>query len=154
MLTALPAAQLGSQADDRAPQKREPGVRIQQSGWQSGLADQHADRGGARPRAAAFSASSSPSSCAEPMRPMFRDPRREDHTIRTAIAPDEVFTVRRYATRRACESRPRRKPAASSRQNYRSQRHDRVDPATVINARPTPTDPRLHRATSSGYNCS
>jgi len=81
MLTALPVAQLGSQADDRARQKREPGVRIQQSEWQSGLPDQHADRGGARPRAAAFSASSSPSSCAEPMRSMFRDPRREDHMI-------------------------------------------------------------------------
>jgi hypothetical protein len=25
---------------------------------------------------------------------MFRDPRRKDHTIWTAVAPDEVFTVR------------------------------------------------------------
>jgi hypothetical protein len=28
---------------------------------------------------------------------MFRDPRREDHTIWTAVAADEVFTVRTYA---------------------------------------------------------
>jgi hypothetical protein len=27
-----------------------------------------------------------------------RDPRRDDHTICTAIAPDDVFTVRTYAT--------------------------------------------------------
>jgi hypothetical protein len=39
MLTALPAAQLRSQADDRARQIREPGVRIQQPSWQSGLPD-------------------------------------------------------------------------------------------------------------------
>jgi hypothetical protein len=29
---------------------------------------------------------------------MFRDPRREDHTTWTAVAPDEVFTVRTYTT--------------------------------------------------------
>jgi hypothetical protein len=27
-----------------------------------------------------------------------RDPRREDHTICTAVAPDAVFTVRTYGT--------------------------------------------------------
>jgi hypothetical protein len=37
---------------------------------------------------------------------MFRDPRREDHTIWTAVAPDEVFTVRTYATSRDYEPRP------------------------------------------------
>jgi hypothetical protein len=38
---------------------------------------------------------------------MFRDPRRNDHTIWTAVAPDEVFTVRTYATTRAYEQQPR-----------------------------------------------
>ena len=37
--------------------------------------------------AAAFSASSSASSCAEPMCSIFRDPHREDHSIWTAVAP-------------------------------------------------------------------
>jgi hypothetical protein len=77
MLTALPVTQLRSQAGERARRIREPGVRS----WQFGIPDWHADRGGARPRAATFSASGSPSSCAEPMCSMFRDPRREDHTI-------------------------------------------------------------------------
>ena len=44
-------------------------------------------------------------SCAEPMCSMFRDPRREDHTICTAAAPNAVFTVRTYATRRDYELR-------------------------------------------------
>ena len=56
--------------------------------------------------AAAFSASSFASSCAEPMCSIFRDPRRNDHTIWTAVAPDEVFTVRTYATRRDYEQQP------------------------------------------------
>ena len=47
-----------------------------------------------RSRAAAFSASSSASSCAEPMCSMFRDPRRDDQTSCTAVAPEAVFTVR------------------------------------------------------------
>ena len=51
-------------------------------------------------------ASSSASSCAEPMCSIFRDPRRNDHTIWTAVAPDEVFTVRTYATRRDYEQQP------------------------------------------------
>ena len=53
-----------------------------------------------RCRAAAFSTSSSASSCAEPRCSIARDPRREDHTICTAVAPDAVFTVRTYATTR------------------------------------------------------
>ena len=56
-------------------------------------------------RAAAFSASTSASSCAEPMCSMFRDPRREDHAIWTAVALEAVFTVRPSATRRDYESR-------------------------------------------------
>jgi hypothetical protein len=39
MLAALPVAQLWSQADERARQIREPGVRIQQSSWQFDLPD-------------------------------------------------------------------------------------------------------------------
>lgn len=49
-----------------------------------------------RCRAAAFSTSSSASSCAEPMCSMSRDPCREECTICTAVAPDAVFTVRTY----------------------------------------------------------
>jgi hypothetical protein len=35
---------------------------------------------------------------AEPRCSIWRDPRREDHTICTAVAPEAVFTVRTYAT--------------------------------------------------------
>ena len=49
--------------------------------------------------AAAFSASSSASSCADPRCSISRDPRRDDHTTCTAVAPDVVFTVRIYGTR-------------------------------------------------------
>ena len=55
---------------------------------------------------ASFSASNSPSSCAKPMYSISRDPRREDHTIWTAVAPDEVLTLRTYATTRDYEPRP------------------------------------------------
>jgi hypothetical protein len=34
---------------------------------------------------------------------MLREPRREEYTIWTAIAPEAVFTVRTYATRRDYE---------------------------------------------------
>ena len=44
--------------------------------------------------AAAFSAANSASSWAEPRCSIYREPRREDHTICTAVAPEEVFTVR------------------------------------------------------------
>lgn len=47
-----------------------------------------------RSRAAAFSASRSASSCAEPRCSMLREPRRDDHTTWTAVAPEAVFTVR------------------------------------------------------------
>ena len=49
-------------------------------------------------RAAAFRASSSASSCADPMCSMLRDPRCDDQTTCTAVAPDFVFTVRTYGT--------------------------------------------------------
>jgi hypothetical protein len=50
---------------------------------------------------------------------MFRDPRREDHTTRTPVAPDEVFTVRTCATTRDYEPRPSaqiRRPQQANRQ--------------------------------------
>ena len=34
---------------------------------------------------------------------MLRDPRRDDHTICTAVAPDFVFAVRTYGTRPPCD---------------------------------------------------
>jgi hypothetical protein len=48
-------------------------------------------------RPAALSASSSASSWADPKCSIRREPRRVDHTICTAIAPEAVFTVRTYA---------------------------------------------------------
>ncbi len=48
---------------------------------------------------AAFSASGSASSCAEPRCPISRDPRCEKYTTCTAVAPDAVLTVRTYGTR-------------------------------------------------------
>jgi len=39
------------------------------------------------------------SSWAEPRCSIVRDPRQVDHTICTAVAPEEVFTVRTYPTR-------------------------------------------------------
>ncbi len=53
--------------------------------------------------ATALSASHAASSCAEPMCSMSRDPRREECTICTALAPDAVFTVCAYATRDSLE---------------------------------------------------
>ena len=54
---------------------------------------------------------------------MLRDPRREDHTIWTATAPDAVFTVRTYATRRDYEPRLSAQIRAThSQQTSRSQR--------------------------------
>ena len=47
-----------------------------------------------RSAAAAFNAANSASSWAEPRCSIERDPRREDHTICTAVAPEAVFTVR------------------------------------------------------------
>jgi hypothetical protein len=61
--------------------------------------------------AAAFSASSSASSCAEPMCSISRDPRRDNHTTCTAVAPDFVFTVRTYGTG-PLYGRPARETAA------------------------------------------
>jgi len=50
-----------------------------------------------RAAAAVFNAANSTSSCAEPICSIDREPRRQDHTICTAVAPDAVFTVRTKA---------------------------------------------------------
>jgi len=47
-----------------------------------------------RSAAAAFQAASSTSSRADPRCSIEREPLRQDHTICTAVAPEEVFTVR------------------------------------------------------------
>ena len=52
-----------------------------------------------RRRPAAFSISSPASSCADPRCSIFREPRRDDHTTCTPVAPDFVLTVRTYGTR-------------------------------------------------------
>jgi hypothetical protein len=59
---------------------------------------QHALPGGQALPRDGLEISSSVSSCAEPMCSMSRDPRREECTICTAVAPDAVFTVRTYGT--------------------------------------------------------
>ncbi|PXW99593.1 hypothetical protein C8E89_14016 [Mycolicibacterium moriokaense] len=51
-----------------------------------------------RCRAAALSASNSDLSLADLMCSMLREPRRDNHTAYTAVAPELVFTVRTYAT--------------------------------------------------------
>ena len=49
-----------------------------------------------RSAAAAFNTASSASWCAEPMCSISRDPRCDQCTIRTAVAPDAVWTARTY----------------------------------------------------------
>jgi hypothetical protein len=71
-----------------------------------------------RCRAAAFSASSSTSSCADPRCSIARNPRREDHT--TCTAPNVVFTVRIYGTRPLYEPRLVRKFSFHELQSRRS----------------------------------
>ena len=52
-----------------------------------------------RCRAAAFSVSSPASSCAKPRCSISREPRRDEYTICTAVAPNFVFTVLTYGTK-------------------------------------------------------
>jgi hypothetical protein len=54
--------------------------------------------GVATSRAAAFSNSTSASLWAEPRWSISREPRREEYTICTALAPEDVFTVRAYGS--------------------------------------------------------
>jgi hypothetical protein len=50
---------------------------------------------------------------------MLRDPRRDDHTTCTAVAPDFIFTVRTYGIRSAYEAGRRR---AGQDGRFRTQR--------------------------------
>jgi hypothetical protein len=85
--------------------------------------------------AAAFSAWSSASSCADPRCSISRDPRREDHTTCTAVAPDVVLTVRMYGTRPLYEPRLVRKISFHELQTQRSARCTRYEPAIVSQLR-------------------
>jgi hypothetical protein len=51
-----------------------------------------------RSTATSFNAATSSSLCPEPRCSIRREPRREDHTTWTALAPEDVRTVRTYAT--------------------------------------------------------
>ena len=52
---------------------------------------------------------------------MLRDPRRLDHTICTAVAPEAVFTVRTWAIRAAYDPKLVPKSALHAHQNPKSQ---------------------------------
>ena len=88
-----------------------------------------------RSAAAALSAASSASSWAEPRCSIERDPRREDHTICTAVAPEAVFTVRMLATAAAYEPRLVRKSRIHRHQSSRSIRRAHAQPRTVSQVR-------------------
>jgi hypothetical protein len=60
-----------------------------------------------------------------------RDLRREDHTIRTAVAPDAVFTVRRYGNRPLYGPRLVRKFNSHKLQTHRSSRRAPHEPAIL-----------------------
>ena len=82
----------------------------------------------------------SASSCAEPMCSMFRDPRREDHTTWTAVAPDAVFHRAnvRHPTRLRADPKAHplvRKSHARHQQTSRPQGYGPPDPAPVIRVR-------------------
>jgi hypothetical protein len=66
---------------------------------------------------------------------MFRDPRREDHTTCTAVAPDVVFTVRMYGTRPLYGPRLVRKFSSHELQTHRSTRCATHEPAIVSQLR-------------------
>jgi hypothetical protein len=82
--------------------------------------------------AAAFNAANAASSRAEPRCSIERDPRRDDHTICTAVAPELVFTVRTYATSAPYGSRLVHKSAPTARRPRRSQAYKVTEPGTVI----------------------
>ncbi|TBM83552.1 hypothetical protein DIQ79_33745, partial [Mycolicibacterium smegmatis] len=66
---------------------------------------------------------------------MLRDPRRVDHTICTAVAPEAVFTVRTYATRAAYGPTLVRKFRPSRLRNCRSRTRHYPKPETVSQVR-------------------
>jgi len=77
---------------------------------------------------------------------MVRDPRREDHTICTAVAREAVFTVRTYATTAAYGHRLVHKSAQQLRQNTRSSDRHPTDNENVSQVRSHPRDRRYsHR---------
>jgi hypothetical protein len=66
---------------------------------------------------------------------MSRDPRRDECTICTAVAPEAVFTVRTYATRPLYDPKLVRRSAPPTAQNTRSAHRAQLRPATVIKVR-------------------
>ena len=93
----------------------------------------------------------SASSCADPRCSMSRDPRREECTICTAVAPDAVFTVRTYG-----DTSPAYEPGLVRNFSHREQRNRRsatrrVDQGqTVAEVRAKP--PRICPATPTAAN--
>ena len=100
--------------------------------------------------AAAFSDSSSASSCADPRCSISRDPRREDHTTCTAVAPDDAFTVRIYGTRPLYEPRLVRKLSSRELQTSRSERRAPHESAIVSQLRSQTTAARGECLASGG----
>jgi hypothetical protein len=72
------------------------GVNTPEANYYTLIAGDHA--ASCEAAAAAFKTANSALSWAEPRCSIERDPRRDDHTICTAVAPELVLTVRRYAT--------------------------------------------------------
>jgi hypothetical protein len=85
--------------------------------------------------AAAFSASSAASSCADPRCSIWCAPRREDQTTCTAVAPDVVFMVRTYGTRPLYGPRLVRKFSSSEPKTRRSATRDIRHSQNVAQAR-------------------
>jgi hypothetical protein len=75
-----------------------------------------------------------------------RDPRRDDHTICTTVAPELVFTVRTYATTAPYGPRLVHKSAPAANRTTRSQPYRITNPATVIRVRSN------NRVIASGAN--
>src|SRR5262249_14680021 len=74
----------------------------------------------------------SASSCVEPRCSIERDPRRDDHTICTAVAPELVLTVRTYARPHPTGPRLVHKSAPTASRTCSSQPYSIAGPTTVI----------------------
>ena len=81
-----------------APDGRIPAHLLGNMWSRDGLEAGHLTSSAIRCAATAFNTSTSASVCADPRCSMSRDPCRDFHTTWTATAPDEVRTVRTYAT--------------------------------------------------------
>ena len=66
---------------------------------------------------------------------MLREPRRLDHTICTAVAPEAVFTVRTWAIRAAYDPKLVPKFPLPARQNHRSQTYSMATEESLIKVR-------------------